>query len=131
MREIKAAVVYSRLGELSLPVQINCDVIYDDGLVLLDQFGVTLRHYYFPLATKKFVPYGDIRAVDTAVLGNWNGRWRLWGASTTDQWLPLDVLRPKKDTAVVLTIRRISPVFTPDDPELVARLIRERITASA
>ncbi|KQU56403.1 hypothetical protein ASG84_19680 [Rhodococcus sp. Leaf278] len=55
--------------------------------------------------------------------------WRLWGASTIDQWLPLDVMRPKKDTAVVLTIRRISPVFTPDDPELVARLIRERMTA--
>ena len=104
---------------------------YDDGLVRVDDSGVTLRHYYFPFGIEKFVPYCDIRAVDTAVLGNWNGRWRLWGASTTDQWLPLDVMRPKKDTAVVLTIRRISPVFTPDDPELVARLIRERITAPA
>ncbi|MGF0313883.1 hypothetical protein [Rhodococcus sp. IEGM1428] len=45
------------------------------------------------------------------------------------RWLPLDVMRPKKDTAVVLTIRRISPVFTPGDPELVAHLIRERIAA--
>ncbi|MFI8568505.1 hypothetical protein ACIGGF_18300 [Rhodococcus sp. NPDC078407] len=110
-------------------MQINRDVIYDDGLVLLDESGVTLRRYHFPLAIRKFVPYDKIRAVDTAVLGNWNGRWRLWGASTTDQWFPLDVMRPKKDTAVVLTIRRISPVFTPGDPELVAHLIRERITA--
>ena len=102
---------------------------YRDPQITLDQTGLRLRHYYFPLATKKFVPYDRIRAVDTAVLGNWNGRWRLWGASTDDQWLPLDVMRPKKDTAVVLTIRRISPVFTPDDPELVAHLIRERMTA--
>lgn len=107
------------------------DSIYDDGLVRLDDAGVTLRHYYFPFATKKFVPYHRIRAVDTAVLGNWNGRWRLWGAPWIDQWLPLDVMRPKKDTAVVLTIRHISPIFTPDDPELVAGLIRERIVPSA
>lgn len=110
-------------------MRTNRDVIYDDGLVRLDEAGVTLRYYYFPFATKKLVPYGRIRAVDTAVLGNWNGRWRLWGASWIDQWLPLDVTRPKKDTAVVLTIRRISPVFTPDDPESVAHLIRERMTA--
>lgn len=110
-------------------MRTNRDVIYDDGLVRLDEAGVTLRYYYFPFATKKFVPYDRIRAVDTAVLGNWNGRWRLWGAPWIDQWLPLDVMRPKKDTAVVLTIRRISPVFTPDDPESVAHLIRERMTA--
>lgn len=116
---------------LPLTMRTTSTVHYDDGLVRVDDSGVTLRHYYFPFAIEKFVPYCDIRAVDTAVLGNWNGRWRLWGASTTDQWLPLDVMRPKKDTAVVLTIRRISPVFTPDDPELVARLIRERITAPA
>ncbi|MCZ4563679.1 hypothetical protein O4160_22825 [Rhodococcus sp. IEGM 1401] len=112
-------------------MRINGDVIYDDGPVRLDEAGVTLRYYYFPFATKKFVPYDRIRAVDTAVLGNWNGRWRLWGASTIDQWLPLDVMRPKKDTAVVLTLRRISPVFTPDDPDQVAHLIRERMTPRA
>lgn len=112
-------------------MRTNGDVIYDDGLVLLDEAGVTLRYYYFPLATEKFVPYDKIRAVDTAVLGNWNGRWRLWGAPWIDQWLPLDVMRPKKDTAVVLTVRRISPVFTPDDPDRVAHLIRERMAAPA
>jgi hypothetical protein len=46
-------------------MRINGDVIYDDGLVLLDEAGVTLRYYYFPVATKKFVPYDRIRAVDT------------------------------------------------------------------
>ncbi len=111
-------------------MQINGDVVYDDGLVVLDEAGVTLRYYYFPVATAKFVPYSKIRAVDTAVLGMWNGKWRLWGAPWIDQWLPLDVKRPTKDTAVVLTLRRISPVFTPDDPERVAQLIRERMTAS-
>ncbi|WP_255183036.1 MULTISPECIES: hypothetical protein [unclassified Rhodococcus (in: high G+C Gram-positive bacteria)] len=40
-------------------------------------------------------------------------------------------MRPKKDTAVVLTLRRISPVFTPDDPDQVAHLTRERMTPRA
>lgn len=108
-------------------MRINRGPIYDDGLVRVDDDGVTLRRYYFPFGAKKLIPYSKIRGVDTAVLGNWNGRWRLWGSSDLWSWLPLDVRRPRKDTAVVLTVGRISPVFTPDEPGRVADLIRGRI----
>jgi len=35
-------------------------VLYDDGRCVLDEDGLTLRHYYFPFGTSKRIRYGQI-----------------------------------------------------------------------
>jgi len=39
------------------------DVLYDDGGVVLDDDGLTIRRYYFPWAGPKHIPYSAIRHV--------------------------------------------------------------------
>ena len=36
------------------------EVLYEDDLIELDHEGITLRRYYFPLATSKRISYTDI-----------------------------------------------------------------------
>lgn len=103
--------------------------LYEDSTVRVDDDGVTVFRYYFPFATKKFIPYARIRAVDSGVLPGFGGRWRLWGTSDFMNWFALDVRRPLKDTAVVLDVgRRVAPTFTPEDSDAVVDAIRVRLT---
>lgn len=102
------------------------DVLYDDGLVRLDRQEITLRRYYFPIATAKRIRYSDIQAVHRRTMGPLTGKGRLWGSGDFRHWAPLDVHRPKKDVAVVLDLgRAVQPVFSPDDPDRVLELIHE------
>jgi hypothetical protein len=52
-------------------------VLYDDGLVELDQEGITLRRYYFPLAMSKRISYTDIVEYKQRAMGAWTGKGRL------------------------------------------------------
>jgi hypothetical protein len=100
---------------------------YDDGRVMLDADGITLRRYYFPTGAGKHIAYGSVRAVGTRPMTWLTGRGRGWGTAHPGYWLPLDLTRPGRDTLVVLDVgRRIKPAFTPDDPERVVELIRLR-----
>jgi hypothetical protein len=103
--------------------------LYDDGRVLLDADGVTLRRYYFPFGSSKHIPYGRIRQVEARPMGWWTGKGRGWGSASPRYWLPLDTSRPHKDTLIVLdTGDYVHPAFTPDDPGKVLELIRSHTT---
>lgn len=103
------------------------DVSYDDGRCVLDGEGVTLRRYYFPLGASKRIPYRHIRWFRAQPMGWWTGKGRLWGSAGPGHWLPLDATRPRKSTLIVLDVgARVQPSFSPDDPERVVRLLRER-----
>lgn len=103
-------------------------VRYDDGSVLLDQDGVTLRRYYFPLGAAKRIPYGRIRRVWAQPMGWLTGQGRGWGSAHPGYWLPLDLHRPRKRTLVVLDLGGVvRPAFSPDDPQRVVDLLRSRI----
>jgi hypothetical protein len=53
---------------------------------------------------------------------------RIWGTTVPGYWLPLDLERPRKQTLVVLDIgRRVRPAVSPDDPDRVLDLLRERM----
>lgn len=100
------------------------DVLYDDGRVMLDGRGVTLRRYYFPLGTSKHIPYDRIREVRNQQMSWWTGKGRLWGTTHPGYWLPLDGSRPGKKTLLVLDIgSRIRPAFSPDDPDRVLEIL--------
>ncbi len=98
---------------------------YDDGLVALDREAITLRRYHFPSGTSKVIPLTRVRGYTVTPLGWWMQRFRLWGSSDLQRWLPLDLKRPLRSTLVTLDVPGSypKPAFTPVDPDqLVAML---------
>ena len=103
--------------------------LYDDGHVRLDDQGITLRHYYFPFATSKHIPYAQIRRIELRPMGWLSGKGRLWGTSSPFYWMPLEVTRTRKSRMIILDLgRRVKPAFTPDDPDKVIRFIQKELT---
>ncbi|MBV9231248.1 MAG: hypothetical protein JOZ18_18195 [Chloroflexi bacterium] len=102
-------------------------IFYDDGLVQLASDGLTIRRYYFPLGTSKHIPYAQIKGVQQWHMGLWTGKGRLWGSGDLQHWFPLDLHRPRKETALILDIGTwVKPVITPDDPDRVLGLLQEQ-----
>ena len=103
------------------------EALYEDLWIRCDEATLTIRGYYFPLATSKVIAYRDIQTVTPIALGPWTGSWRIWGTSHPGYWWHLDWSRPRKDTALVLDLGRpVRPAITPADPERVAAIIEER-----
>ena len=103
------------------------DPLYDDGGLLLDASGITIRRYYFPWGGSKRIGLDQLRGVESRPLGWATGKGRLWGTAHPRYWLPLDRDRFRRDTALVLdTGRWIRPTVTPDDPDRVLELLRAR-----
>jgi hypothetical protein len=93
---------------------------YDDGRIACDDQGLLIRHYYF--AGAKRIRYADIRGVKQSPLGQ-AGKWRIHGSGDLRHWFSFDPRRPRKDTALVITLGNwVKPVITPDDP---ARVVAE------
>ncbi len=103
-------------------------VFYDDGLVKLDLDGLTILHYYFPLARSKCIPYAQIKGVQERYMGALTGKGRLWGSGDLRHWFPLDLRRPQKAKALILEVGTwVRPVITPEDPERVLALLQEQM----
>jgi hypothetical protein len=101
--------------------------LYDDGGLLLDQDGATIRRYYFPWAGAKRIDWSEIRGVEVRHMRWLTGKGRGWGSAHPRYWLPLDLSRPRKDTLLVLDVgHRVMPALTPDDADRVVELIRAR-----
>lgn len=99
-------------------------MLYDDGGVVCDDTGIRIRWYY-PWGAKA-IPYSAVRGVLTRPLSRVRGRWRLWGSGDFTHWYNLDLGRPGKSSALELDLgRRVIPTITPDEPETVARIIRD------
>ncbi len=100
---------------------------YDDGLVQLDRFALTLRRYHFPSGTAKVIPLQSIKGYKAEPLGLWMQRFRLWGSSDLRRWLPLDIYRPIKSTLVTLDVpgTQPSPAFTPVRPREFVKVLDE------
>jgi hypothetical protein len=102
-------------------------VLYDDGLVKLDSDGLTIRRYYFPLGTSKYISYAQIKGVQQWRMGPLTGKGRLWGSGDFRHWAPLDLGRPWKEKALILDIGTwVRPVITPDDADRVLALLRDQ-----
>lgn len=102
----------------------NASHLYDDGRIICDDKGVTIRWYY--LWGAKRIPFQAIRSTRTYPLSPVRGRWRIWGSGDLVHWYNLDGSRPGKQTGIEIdTGGRIHPCITPDDPETVSRIIAE------
>lgn len=98
--------------------------VYEDDTTAVDTTFVTLKRYYFPFARPKRIKLADIESI-TIRRSSWMTRYRLWGSNNFRNWLPLDLHRPGKTHMIELDIGKwVRPMFTPDDPQLVADLLR-------
>ena len=89
-----------------------------DPQITLDQTGLRLRHYYFPLATTKEISVERIESIKVAPLTFRTGKWRVWGSTTLKSWMPLDLGRSKKPTVIFVDDgHRITSGITPANPQ--------------
>ena len=103
---------------------------YDDGLIACDEHGIVIRRYY-PWGAKR-IPYGVLKGVDNLPLTGVNKvrRWRIWGSGDFVHWWNLDPSRIHKTMALVLDVGgRVRPTITPDDPQAVERILKDRLQA--
>jgi len=104
------------------------DVLYDDGGLMLDRDGLTIRRYYFPWAGPKCIAYTQVRRAEVRAMGWLTGKGRGWGTADFGYWLPLDLRRWRKDTLLLFDLgRRVKPCVSPDDPQQVIQLLRGRV----
>jgi hypothetical protein len=107
------------------------DALYSDSCLILDEDGLTIRRYYFPLGSEKRISYADIRGVQTETMNWWTGKGRWWGTGDPRGWLPLDLRRHRKDTLLVFDVgQRVKPCVSPDDPDRVVELLRTRVAVT-
>jgi hypothetical protein len=105
--------------------------LYEDAGLTLDEDGITIRRYYFPTGGPKRVAYSDIECIKARPV-NWaHGKGRFWGAFDPRYWYPLDWHRGSKKTVLILHVGRwIRPCITPENPEHVIKLLRDRVRPS-
>jgi hypothetical protein len=103
--------------------------LYDDGGLVLDEDGLTIRRYYFPSAAAKRIPYNEIRNAAMRPMDWPTGRGRGWGTAHPGYWFPLDVRRASKRVLVVFDLgRRVKPCVTPDDPDRFIEILHGRVS---
>lgn len=104
--------------------------LYEDAGLTLDEDGITINRYYFPLANAKRVAYSDIQGIKSEKMG-WNsGKGRIWGAGDPRYWFPLDVRRGRKSTLLVLDVgKRVRPCIAPEDPAKVIEILKAKVKA--
>lgn len=99
---------------------------YDDGRICLDDHGITIRWYY--LWGSKRIPYSSIQSFIRRPMGAMTGKGRIWGSGDFVHWWNLDPRRPGKTEAFELRVgKRVIPTISPDDPERVEEILREKI----
>jgi hypothetical protein len=116
-----------------LTTQVCCGTVsevtaalYEDAGLLLDENGITIRRYYFPMGA-----YTDIQGVKSEPMTRLSGKGRFWGASDPRYWFPLDLRRGGKPSLPILDVgARVKSCITPEDPDRVLELLRARVPVS-
>src|ERR1700722_3421914 len=99
---------------------------YDDGIIACGAEGIEIRHYYFPVGTKR-VTYGQIEGLERLDMSPLKGKLRIWGTGNFKIWANLDTKRPRKEVAFIIDNgKSVKPFVTPDDPDAFEAVIRER-----
>ncbi len=105
--------------------------MYEDPEFLLDENGITIRRYYFPMGGPKRIAYTDIQGVKAQPMGRLSGKERFWGTSDPRYWFPLDLQRGSKPTLLILDAGAwVKPCITPKDPDRAVELLRARVPVS-
>jgi hypothetical protein len=96
---------------------------YRDRHLVLDDAGLTIRHYYFPAGSKR-IRYRDIVAYQRVPAS----RARLWGSGNSRSWRHRDLARPSRQQEIRLdTGGRVRPVISPRDVDAVWTLLERHV----
>jgi hypothetical protein len=96
----------------------------EKGIVCADDI-LEIRHYY--LWGSKKVAYRSILGVQRVTMAALKGKGRIWGTANSAYWTNLDTMRPSKKEGLILDLgKRVKPFITPDDPDRVETIIRDR-----
>lgn len=107
-------------------------IMYEDDAVVLDDSGVTIKHYHRP-GRPRHISYADVMSAELISLGFATGRYQLIGFSPgrPRHFFHWDHKRSTKRRGVSLDIgrwRRLA--ITPDDPDVVIGFIQDRSGAT-
>jgi len=96
---------------------------YSDSLISIDDNGLTIQLYYFPVGSKR-VNFSDIEKVEAYKGGNM----RLWGSNDFRTWFGLDNQRMHREMTFIIKQRnKWSRVgFTCEDSKRVANILRSK-----
>lgn len=68
--------------------------LYNDKFVTVGKLGVSIKWYYFPIATEKRIPIESIRSVEYVKQSGTNLFWaKNWGMSLSPVWWACDMNR--------------------------------------
>ena len=99
---------------------------YRDRWISCTPTELQIRGYYFPWGTKH-IAYDAIKGLRRIEMGVLSGRGRIWGTASPGYWAHLDPSRPSKKVGLVIDLgKRVKPFITPEDPDAVEALVRER-----
>lgn len=98
-------------------------LLYSDNLIYIDDNGLTIRLFYFPLGSKR-IRFSDIETV-TGFKGSY---WRLWGTGDFRTWFGFD--EERMDRPMRFIIRRKDKWsrigFTCENPEAVIKILQDK-----
>ncbi len=104
----------SLIKSIEIGIDLAATMDYRDSLTSLDQDGLWLGRYYFPIATTKVIPIENIESINTMPLSLTTGKWKGWGSTIRRPWMPLGLARSKNRQQFLLTMApRIRPGITP------------------
>jgi hypothetical protein len=100
------------------------DLFAEHGIVCTER-ALIIRHYY-PWGSKT-IPYSSIKGVQRISLTVLKGRGRVWGTANMGYWANFDGQRRKKTQGLVVDLgTRVKAYITPDDPDTLEALLREK-----
>jgi hypothetical protein len=99
--------------------------LYRDKQITCTEDAIVVRWYY--LWGTKRIQYSAIKAARLVMLSPLRGKGRIWGTANPQYWASLDPGRPRKSAAIIVdTGGAVKPYLTPDDPEAVAAIVKDR-----
>jgi hypothetical protein len=106
--------------------------LYQDKTVIIDESGIIIPNYYFPLATARRLTWSDIKSARVLKLGVLDGKLKIWGMGLSLYWFNLDWKRPTKKRFIALDVgASVNPGITPDDVDIAYSIINDRLNTTA
>jgi hypothetical protein len=102
--------------------------IYSDALVDVNDNGIYLKNYYFPLTKAKLLKFSDIIQIEKKIPTLMSGKWRYWGTGDFKIWFPLDLNRSKRDCILFIQLasQRIRVGFTVENTNAFIEAIQAK-----
>ncbi len=76
---------------------MNQETLYEDKLVIINNYSITIKNYYFPSHSCIIVKYDDIARVTVKQPTITTGKYRYWGTGDFVHWYPMDKNRSRRD----------------------------------